>query len=88
MTGREILPEGVLVFDPPELDAALIGMTAPQPTRTPVAVYDYDKLIEAYVSMGMTSEEAEEWIEFNTLGAWLGERTPIVILRIGREEGQ
>lgn len=28
---------------------------------------------------GMTHEEAEEYIEFNCIGAWVGEKTPIIV---------
>ena len=29
--------------------------------------------------IGMTDEEAEEYIEFNCIGAWIGEQTPIIV---------
>jgi hypothetical protein len=29
---------------------------------------------------GMEYEEAEEYIEYNCIGAWVGERTPIIVV--------
>jgi hypothetical protein len=46
----------------------------------PVVAYDYDKCIALLVSRdGMTEEEAIEFFEFNTMGAWVGEGTPVFI---------
>jgi hypothetical protein len=28
---------------------------------------------------GMTYDEADEYIEFNCIGAWVGEQTPIIV---------
>ena len=47
-----------------------------------VVAYDYDKVIANLESQGMTYEEAVEYHEFNQLGAYVGERTPIFIVRI------
>jgi len=44
------------------------------------AVYDAHKCIETLVHRdGMSSDEAEEFFEFNTLGAYVGENTPVFI---------
>jgi hypothetical protein len=45
----------------------------------PVVAYDYDKCIALLSRDGMTEEEAIEFFEFNTLGAWVGEGTPIFV---------
>ncbi len=46
----------------------------------PVVAYDYDKCIALLVSRdGMSEEEAVKFFEFNTLGAWVGEGTPVFI---------
>lgn len=48
----------------------------------PVAMYDREKCIEVIMkrdlvtSGGMTHEQAEEFFEFNVVGAWVGDRTP------------
>lgn len=47
-----------------------------------VVAYDYDLVIANLESQGMTYEEAVEYHEFNQLGAYVGERTPVFIVRI------
>lgn len=47
-----------------------------------VVAYDYDKVIAQLESYGMTYEEAVEYHEFNQAGAYVGERTPVFIVRI------
>jgi regulator of replication initiation timing len=44
-----------------------------------VAAYDYDACVRIFMSQGMTHDEAEEWMEINVLGAYVGELTPIFI---------
>lgn len=58
------------------LDSALVGIArrCGQPT---LAVYDIDKCIEHFISEGMSHEEAVEYFEFNVVGAWMGEHTPL-----------
>ncbi len=55
---------------------------------TPVLCYSMDKLVARHMADGMTREEAEEFITFNQLGAWLGEGTPCFLwtLAPGTEE--
>jgi hypothetical protein len=62
------------------LDEALVGVArrCGQPT---LAVYDYEKCVECFVGQGMSHEDAIEWMEFNVVGAWLGEGTPIWLCR-------
>ena len=54
-------------------------------------VYDLQKAIESCVEKdGMTYQEAVEWIEFNTISAYVGEDTPIFIETFndtGEEDG-
>lgn len=46
--------------------------------RSPVACYDYEKCIALLINRDkMTHEEAIEFFEFNTLGAGMGENTPV-----------
>jgi len=44
--------------------------------QPPIVCYAWDKVIESLQKDGMTFEEAEEFFEFNQLGAWVGDRTP------------
>jgi Tol biopolymer transport system component len=46
--------------------------------NTPIAVFDRDKCIEI-LSRNMSLEDAEEYFEFNTQGAYVGENTPAFI---------
>jgi len=47
-----------------------------------VLVYDLDAIRAAYVSeQGMTYEDADEYLSYNTLGAWLGDGTPLFLSR-------
>jgi hypothetical protein len=44
----------------------------------PVAIYDYHKCISILQERdGMTEEDAVEYFEFNVIGAYVGEKTPI-----------
>ena len=43
--------------------------------NTEFVIYDYDKVILLLQRDGMTKQEAEEYWEFNMLGAWVGEHT-------------
>ena len=45
----------------------------------PVLAYNRRKVIKKLMSQGMTREEAWEFHEFNQLGAWMGEGTPVFI---------
>lgn len=46
---------------------------------TPIFCYDINKVIEKLQKDGMTFEEAQEFHEFNQLGAWMGYGTPCFI---------
>ena len=58
---------------------AFIGYTT-RMNQPDCAVYDYDKMIEVLVKRdSMTEQEAEEYIEYNCQGAWVGEQTPYIV---------
>tara|TARA_Y100000401_G_scaffold32538_1_gene23969 strand:- start:8336 stop:8593 length:258 start_codon:yes stop_codon:yes gene_type:complete len=42
-------------------------------------VYSVDKMIESLMSEGDSYEDAREYLEFNTLTAWVGDTTPIYV---------
>lgn len=44
------------------------------------AIYDYEKCLEILMEDGMTDEEAIEWMEFNVMGAYVGESTPAFLM--------
>jgi len=60
------------------LDEAFVGI-GNRCGQPPVAVYDRRRCVEAFVAQGMTEEEAEEWLDFNVVSAWVGEQTPIIV---------
>jgi hypothetical protein len=86
-----LLNPDALLLEPREaFDKALVGMTKapedkwPRKTETLVAVYDYFECITAHLSCGLpTWEAAVEWMEYNTVGAWVGENTPTFRVREG-----
>ena len=60
-------------------DEAIIGM-AERINLSHVVAYDVDKMLEIMVERdGMTYEEAMEYFDYNILGAWMGEYTPVYI---------
>ena len=50
-------------------------------------VYDYDKMVKVLVTRDdMSYEEAEEYIDYNIVGAWIGDTTPIIVTKKNIEE--
>ena len=79
MTREEIaeVNQEALVCD--GFDEAIIGM-AERLGLGPVVAYNVEKMIAIMIERdGMTYEEALEYYNFNILGAWMGEFTPIFI---------
>lgn len=61
---------------PTDLKEAIIGVVE-RFGQPPLVLLDREKCIEILVKRDdMTEEEAEEFFEFNTIGAWIGEGTP------------
>ena len=54
-------------------DDALIGCTY---GANVVAVYDIDKMIETLIEEGLDWDEAAEFLDYNVVGAYVGEKTP------------
>lgn len=60
-------------------DSALIGITE---GPNPVAVYDTDLCIKCLMEEDdMSEEDAVEFFYYNTVGSFVGEKTPIYIRR-------
>ena len=58
-------------------DLALIGIST---GINPVAVYDVNKMLNILVMRdGMDFSEAREYLEYNVLGGYVGEKTPLFI---------
>jgi len=62
----------------PDLEEALVGICQ-RFGQEPIAIYDYDKCIEIRMREGASYEEAVEYHEYNTMGAWFGIYTPAFI---------
>tara|TARA_B100000242_G_scaffold278813_1_gene236778 strand:- start:815 stop:1075 length:261 start_codon:yes stop_codon:yes gene_type:complete len=59
---------------------AFVGTTISAFSRKQVALYDYDKCIMILMNDNNWDEdEAIEWFNFNTIGSWVGEDTPIFV---------
>ena len=72
----EINPDALLADG---LEEAVVGYTLNH-HHAVVAVYDYEKCVTALVNRdGMTPEDADEFLQFNTLGAFVGENGPLFV---------
>ena len=64
------------------LEEAIIGVGG-RMNMPDVLIYSYNKCVEIFMKRdGMSHEEAVEWMEFNVVGAWVGETTPIFVHEI------
>ncbi|MCK5308965.1 MAG: hypothetical protein KAJ73_10160 [Zetaproteobacteria bacterium] len=69
------LVEGLLIMD--DYDDCILGICY-RFGQEPIVAYDRQKVIEKLMKW-MTMEEAEEFHEFNQIGAWMGDKTPCFI---------
>lgn len=73
--------EELLFLDPPEdFDRCIAGVGV-SCGHDAVVVYDTQKIIEVLMSQDMSLEDAHEYMEFNILGAYMGERTPMFLMK-------
>ena len=57
-------------------EGALIGYA--QQFNRVLALYDWEQCLKILVERdGMTWDDAEEFFEFNVIGAWVGDATPV-----------
>ena len=54
-------------------DDAIIGIES----NTLRVVYSRNKCVDILTNEGMTSEDALDWLEYNTFNTYVGEYTPI-----------
>jgi hypothetical protein len=69
-----LIDEDMLFCD--GMDAALIGYRIGFGIDKNIAAYDYEKCVQCLVDEGMEYEDAVEFLEYNTLGSYVGEYTP------------
>jgi len=85
---REMISEAFIEMDEAEVllmdgfDEAFIGHS--QRINEPrLAVYSWELMMRVCMERdSMTEEEADEYISYNCIGAWVGERTPIIVMPI------
>lgn len=75
--------DGVMFAD--GLEDAFIGVGSIY-SEPPVAVYDREKCVQVLMARdGMDYEDAVEFLEFNTFGAYVGPQTPMFITLMSRD---
>jgi hypothetical protein len=86
MTREEIdqhlknIGEEALLMD--GFDEALIGFSK-RINEPLLAVYKWQRMVQILKNRDkMSYEEAVEYIEYNCIGAWIGEQTPIIVMPI------
>ena len=72
---------GLLVMD--GYDDCIVGIA--QQFNRDFVVYDREKVLAKLMTDGMSREEAEEYFEFNIVGAYVGESTPAFITFVPKE---
>ena len=75
------MEEELLKITGEKYDKAIAGIASVWQgnNRVDTLIYDGEKLIDVFMSDGMTREEAIEWISFNIEGAYVGPATPIIM---------
>ena len=61
-------------------DDAILGVVERIGLQT--VCYDLNKVIEILMEQGMDEQDAWDWYQFNMLGAWVGEATPVFLERL------
>jgi len=60
---------------PTDMKKAIIGMVE-RFGQEPLILVDRTKCIQILTDQGMSDDEAEEYFQYNTIGAWMGAGTP------------
>ena len=68
------------------LEDAIIGVGS-RMNMPDVLIYSYNKCVKIFMEKeGWTHEEAIEWMDYNVVGAWVGETTPIFVHEIPSDQ--
>jgi|TARA_R110000787_G_scaffold73301_1_gene163237 hypothetical protein len=63
-----------------DFEKAFIGSTISAFNRKQVALYDYNKCILILINdQGMEEDEAIDYFNYNVIGSWVGDSTPIFV---------
>lgn len=60
-------------------EGAFIGISHRFGFDVPVATYDRETCIEILMRDDLTREEADEFFEYNVIGSWVGDETPVFV---------
>ena len=82
-TDAEMLLIGATTEERKQFEPAIVGI-AHRYGMPAIVAYDYDKVISIF-ARDMGYEDAIEHFDFNVIGAWLGEGTPIFIEVFGSD---
>ena len=69
-------PDEAVLWD--NCNAAIVG-TGTRCGMPVVVVYDYEKLVQCFLNDECDENCAREWVDFNIVGAYVGESTPIIL---------
>jgi len=58
---------------------AFVGSSISAFNREQVAIYDYEECIAVLIQQDMNEEDAVEHFQYNVIGSWVREDTPIFI---------
>ena len=48
-----------------------------------LAVYSYEKMVQVLMDNDdLSYDDAVEYVDFNVVGAWVGEQTPVIVMPI------
>lgn len=74
------MEESVLLLD--GFDDAFIGY-ARRINEPVLAIYSYDRIVDILINRdGMSADEAVEYTDFNIVGVWVGNQTPMIMFSI------
>ena len=74
---KEEYPD-LLIMD--GFDEAIIGVVSRMDLE--VVCYDLDKVIKLLMKQGMDEQDSWDWYQFNMIGSWMGEKTPVFLQRM------
>ena len=77
--------EACLLEPRDEYDDCVIGIGY-RCSEGPLAVYSIPKVLKVMQGWGMDDQEAQEFFEYNTIGAWMGDGTHIFVHLFGEDE--
>lgn len=74
-------PDTVKMLKMDGYDDCIIGICE-RYGMSPVIAYDRVKVLQKLVNGGMNQQEAQEFYEYNQIGAWMGDGTPVFVTRM------